>query len=239
MKLRVGVLYAPGTNCHKETMHAITNILRVKSTLVVIGKDGKLSHHLKNFSHLIIPGGFSFGDHFGAGRVAALLIKHGCMDELKEFISRGGKIMGVCNGFQILCELGLLPGVLVENKSGRFESRWVNVRTTPDEFWASAGMENKILRLPIAHAEGRLIIRAGDIIHPAIHYLNKKNLWAVESDYPENPAGSERAIAGLFNGFSGQIFGLMPHPERAFLPHHQSQDGLVALKAFVESVSRA
>lgn len=233
MAAHVGILYAPGTNCHQETRDAVTRVLGVKSTLVILSEEGKLSHRLKNFSHLIFPGGFSFGDHFGAGRVAALLLKQGCIDELRKFIHRGGKIMGVCNGFQILCELGLLPGALVKNKSGLFESRWVTVRTTLEDFWENAGTENRVLHLPVAHAEGRLISRAGDIAYPAMHYLNKESLWAVPRDYPENPNGSERAIAGLLNGFSGQIFGLMPHPERAYLSQHKSQDGLVVLKTFL------
>ena len=177
MKPHVAVLYAPGTNCHEETIHAITQLLNYSAKLVILKKNGKLPCSLKNFTHLIIPGGFSFGDHFGAGRVAALLIRYGCMDELKEFIGRGGKIMGICNGFQILCELGLLPGVLALNRSERFESRrWIRVRTTLDDFWTKGGLENKILTLPVAHAEGRFIIRAGDIVYPAMHYLNEDNL---------------------------------------------------------------
>ncbi len=232
-KPRVAVLYAPGTNCHKETLHAVTELLTYPAKIILLKENGKLSHSLKNFTHLIIPGGFSFGDHFGAGRVAALLIKYGCMDELKEFIQRGGKVMGICNGYQILCELGFLPGTLALNTSERFESRWIRVRTTLDEFWAKSDLENKILRLPVAHAEGRFVIRPGDTIYPAMHYLNKEDLWAVGNDYPENPAGSERAIAGIFSDFRGQIFGLMPHPERACLPIHESQDGLAVLKAFL------
>jgi len=229
MKAHVAVLYTPGTNCHEETRDAIARIPGVKSTLVILSDKGKLSHGLKNFSHLIIPGGFSFGDHFGAGRVLSILIKRHLADELKEFTAKKNRILGICNGFQVLVELGLLPGALIQNASKKFESRWIKIVSAYRGLGGYMDFGNNALSLPVAHAEGRIILPQSATVCPAFYYADAKGIPTMS--YPENPAESTLAIAGLF-GQSGRILAMMPHPERAALPHHKSQDGLLILRNF-------
>lgn len=223
----VAVLYAPGTNCHEETMHALTEILGIKSTLVIIDENGKLSHPLKRFSGLILPGGFSYGDHFGAGRVLSVLIRYSCdkdkrlIDELREFAAQKKQILGICNGFQVLTETGLLPGALLQNTSGHFESRWVKIAPAQWKFWRTDHLNRKVLYLPIANGEGRFVWKENKdgLVFPAFYYV----------DDTGNP--TETAIAGITDK-SGYIVGMMPHPERASLSEHKSQDGLEILKIF-------
>lgn len=224
-KPHVAVLYAPGTNCHKETMHALS-LLEINSTLVIIDDKGKLSHPLKRFSGLILPGGFSFGDHFGAGRVLSILLRQRLASELTEFAARGKQILGICNGFQVLTESGLLPGALVLNESGHFESRWIKIKPAQWDFWRTNHIQRK-LELPVANKEGRFIW--DEMVFPAFHYVDDKN--SPTMSYPKNPSGSTTSIAGLTDK-TGCIIGMMPHPERAALPYHRSQDGLEILKIF-------
>jgi len=225
----VAVLYAPGTNCHEETMHALTEILEIKSTLVIIDEKGKLSHSLKNFTGLTLPGGFSYGDHFGAGRVLSVLIRYSrykeqrLIDELREFAARKKQILGICNGFQVLTETGLLPGALLKNASGHFDSpsSWVDIRAAQYDFWRTNHLRYKTLHLPAAYGEGRFVWKADTddgLVFPAFYYVDD--------------AGTP-TIAGITDK-SGYIMGMMPHPERAALPHHKSQDGLEILKIFKE-----
>lgn len=232
-RAHVAVLYAPGTNCHTETMHALTGIMGVKSTPVIIDEKGKLSHSLKQFSGLVLPGGFSYGDHFGAGRVLSTLIRYSCegeqklADELREFAEKKKQILGICNGFQVLTETGLLPGSLLKNASGHFESRWVKIQAAQHDFWRTNHLEGRTLSLPVANGEGRFSWNGEGLVFPAFCYADAAGNPTVS--YPENPSGS--AIAGVTDK-SGYIIGMMPHPERAALPHHKSQDGLEILKIF-------
>lgn len=228
-KPHIAVLYAPGTNCHEETMYALSEILGIKSTLVIIDDKGKLSHSLKRFRGLVLPGGFSFGDHFGAGRVLAILIKQRLIDELQEFSAQRKQILGICNGFQALTEAGLLPGVLLQNASCRFESRWVRIKTAQWDFARTNHLRQKSLLLPVAHGEGRFVWNPNTLIFPAFYYVDETRNPTMS--YPENPAGSGSCIAGITDQ-SGYIIGMMPHPERAVLPYHKSQDGLEILKMF-------
>lgn len=227
--MSVAVLYAPGTNCHEETALALME-LGVKSEIVLINEQGKLSKSLKNFSGLLIPGGFSFGDHFGAGRVLSILLRQSLADELKEFAANGKQILGICNGFQVLTGAGLLPGALVLNKSGRFESRWVNIRPAQWDF-EKTNYIKKTLKLPVAHKEGRFMWDENELVFPLFSYVDEKD--SPTMSYPQNPAGSMASIAGITDR-TGSIIGMMPHPERAAFNHQASQDGLEILKLFKE-----
>ena len=189
---------------------------------------------LAEFGIFAVPGGFSFGDHLGSGAMLAALMARTLREPLAAFIDRGGLVLGVCNGFQVLVRMGLVPGLdgwaqsvaLVHNDSGRFEDRWVEVRFDPASpcLW-TRGIER--LALPVRHGEGKLVapddlLGRIDAAHlGAARYTTTAAQGDSESTtvpYPANPNGSLRNLAGLCDP-SGQVFGLMPHPE-AFLHRH-------------------
>ena len=189
---------------------------------------------LAGFGIFVVPGGFSFGDHIASGAMLAALMARTLREPLAAFIDRGGLVLGVCNGFQVLVRMGLVPGLdgwaqsvaLVHNDSGRFEDRWVEVRFDPASpcLW-TRGIER--LALPVRHGEGKLVAPADllgriDAAHlGAARYTTTAARADSESapvPYPANPNGSLGNLAGLCDP-SGQVFGLMPHPE-AFLHRH-------------------
>ena len=189
---------------------------------------------LGEFGIFVVPGGFSFGDHLGSGAMLAALMARTLREALAAFIARGGLVLGVCNGFQVLTRMGLVPGLdgwsqsvaLVHNDSGRYEDRWVEVRFDPASpcLW-TRGIER--LALPVRHGEGKLVAPADLLQRVDAAHLGTARYTtpAGEPDsgsatvpYPANPNGSLRNLAGLCDP-SGQVFALMPHPE-AFLHRH-------------------
>ena len=246
---RIGIGYAPGTNCHEETAFAVDLAGGVGEIVLVHDLlAGKAS--LFDYQGFIIPGGFSWGDHIAAGRVFAVHlvarmapVHHdrwsvsGLGDQFREF-ARRRPVLGICNGYQVLMEMGLLPegtlgerrGALAQNRSARFESRWVRLRTADgDTFW-TVELAGRTLRLPVAHAEGRLVLRSGTSVRPAFVYADESGQPTEE--YPANPAGSPKGMAGIVDA-SGLVLGLMPHPERAVLDAHGSTDGLALFRNLV------
>ncbi|MGE5551607.1 MAG: phosphoribosylformylglycinamidine synthase subunit PurQ [Bacteroidota bacterium] len=228
MKPKIGVMYAPGTNCHEETAFAI-GLAGGEAVYVLLGDLLAKRASLASLQGLVFPGGFSFGDHIAAGRVYAVHLIARLGDELRRFLQRRRPILGICNGDQILMETGLLPGealgerlgALTQNRSARFEGRWVTLAAAGESFWRD-GLSDRHLRLPSAHGEGRLMLAEGVAVHPAFHYVDGRG--GPTERYPDNPSGSPGGIAGLTDG-SGLVLGLMPHPERAVLPAHGSEDG--------------
>ncbi|OGH60965.1 MAG: hypothetical protein A3G34_17415 [Candidatus Lindowbacteria bacterium RIFCSPLOWO2_12_FULL_62_27] len=197
------LLKFPGTNCDGETARA----LRLAGFAADIVPFSDATRELICGSDLLVlPGGFSYGDYIGAGRLARLEIQRKLGDALLAYRSAGGLILGICNGFQILVQLGLLPeGRLIENASHAFLCRWVRLRTLcPDNPYLSALPD--VFELPIAHREGRFVARPG----LAESYIASGLAPLV---YEDNVNGSACAIAGLQDD-SGRVFGLMPHPER-------------------------
>jgi phosphoribosylformylglycinamidine synthase len=219
---RVIVLRAPGTNCDEETVAA----WQLAGAEVETWHAGRLledPHLLDRFQILTIPGGFSYGDDLGAGRILATRLGHALGDSMRRFHDRGGLIAGICNGFQVLVRCGLLPGgsspcpaTLAHNDSGRFEARWIKILPRP-------GLSPFVtfddpIELPVAHGEGKFLLadsgamklldNAGQVV---LKYCNEANHPTQE--YPANPNGSIRAAAAVCDP-SGRIFGLMPHPER-------------------------
>ena len=191
---------------------------------------------LAGFGIFVVPGGFSFGDHLGSGAMLAALMARTLRRALAAFIDRGGLVLGVCNGFQVLARMGLVPGIggwspsvaLVHNDSGRYEDRWVEVQFDAASpcLW-TRGITR--LALPVRHGEGKLVAPAGALERIDAAHLGVARYTAAEAHaepgtaavpYPANPNGSMRNLAGLCDP-SGQVLGLMPHPE-AFLHryHH-------------------
>lgn len=233
---RIGVLYAPGINCHEETAFAV-NLAGGEGIVVRLHDLLAGQARLGSLQGLVIPGGFSYGDHVAAGRVFAVQLIARLRDEIGELASRR-PVLGICNGYQVLMEAGLLPagtlgeraGALAQNRSARFESRWSRLIVAPtDTFWTD-GLAGRVLRLPVAHAEGRMLLRVGTAARPAFLYAN--GLDDATEAYPDNPAGSPGGAAGIV-GASGLVLGMMPHPERASLPIHGSTDGLQVFRNLV------
>ncbi|MFA5008557.1 MAG: phosphoribosylformylglycinamidine synthase I [Candidatus Omnitrophota bacterium] len=232
MKPKVLIMRTAGTNCDKETEFAFS----------LAGADAYLRHvnqvkeknDLKNYQILAIPGGFSYGDDLGAGKILSLELLLWFKDQLKEFIASGGLIIGICNGFQVLVKTGILPDAdfkqtvtLSSNDSGRFEDRWVYLNvprptSRVSQIWLRDLPE--IINLPVAHGEGKFyaekdildrIERSGQV---ALRYVDSKGK---PGDYPFNPNGSLNDVAGITD-VTGKILGLMPHPERFMFKHQWS-----------------
>ncbi len=246
---RVAVLRAPGTNCDRETALALSEAgAEVHVVRVSDAESGDVD--LSAFDGLVLPGGFSYADRVRAGAVLAAKLRTSLRRELDELRSRGRPILGICNGFQVLVELGLLPGArcraaLAPNSSGRFEFRWVHVRRAGG-CALSSGPE--VQAMPVAHGEGKVVLSdplcAGDLLSMGLvaYRYSRPDGSPAGGEYPYNPNGSEADIAGLCSQ-DGLVMGLMPHPERAVhdwqVPAHlRPAAGLHIFKAFVELASR-
>jgi phosphoribosylformylglycinamidine synthase len=253
---RALVVRAPGTNCDEETAHAWERAgAQVESWHVNRLIDAP--RELDRFQILTFPGGFSYGDDLGAGRILATRIGVVLGDAMRQFCDRGGLVMGICNGFQVLVRSGLLPGgsppsptTLAHNDSGRFEARWVTLLPRPGRSPFVSFTEP--IELPVAHGEGKFLTAepaaldrleaSGQIV---LLYADCQNRPTQE--YPANPNGSARGIAGVCDP-TGRIFGLMPHPERFldFVQHPRwtrrganvspEGDGLRIFRSAVESM---
>ncbi|HEV2500946.1 MAG TPA: phosphoribosylformylglycinamidine synthase I [Terriglobia bacterium] len=229
------ILYAPGTNCHEETAAALTRV-GLHSELVLLRDLLGGTSRLQTYQAAVIPGGFSYGDHLGAGRIFAAMMTARLGDELQEFLAAQKPLLGICNGFQVLAEAGILGGnapgqrtmALLGNQSARFEDRRVRLQVSKAECLWTRGLAGRILVMPSAHGEGRAFFpSAPDENAVALRYCKEDGSPAEQ--YPENPNGSPDGIAGVTDK-TGFVLGLMPHPERASLPVHGSQDGLQIFK---------
>ena len=223
--MKVGVVVFPGSNCDRDALHAVT----------LAGTDAELLWHetvdLHGADAVILPGGFAHGDYLRAGAIARF---SPIMGAVREHVARGGLVLGICNGFQVLTEAGLLPGVLRRNATLRFEHRWVTLsvenRDTPFTWQVPAGMT---LRMPIAHGEGNYWLPDADL-----DALETAGRVVFRYAAPEgNPNGSARDIAGVIDE-RGRVCGLMPHPERASEQMLGSDDGLLLMRSLVESMAR-
>lgn len=210
---RVLILYAPGINCNLETKIAFQTCgADVDETSVK--KLEKQPARLLSYDILVLPGGFSYGDSISSGKILSVYIKEFLKEAIFEFLKRGTLVLGICNGFQVLVKSGLLGrGItLTENANGRFEDRWIRLKVTNSKCIFTKGLD--IIELPIAHREGRIILKNGNI-NRVLAYIDGQNRPTLE--YPCNPNVSEDAIAGICDD-TGRIFALMPHPERFYLP---------------------
>ncbi len=230
--MRWAVVVFPGSNCDADCYHALRDALG-HEVEYVWHKETRLD----GFDAVILPGGFSYGDYLRAGAIARF---SPVMAAVEEFARRGGPILGICNGFQILCEAGLLPGALVKNASTRFRCERVFVRVEQDQTPFTCAMRpGEVLRLPIAHGEGRYHIdpaglealRANGQI--AFTYTSPQG----EVDARFNPNGSVANIAGVTNR-AHNVVGLMPHPERSVEELLGGTDGAKIFASLAEWAAR-
>jgi phosphoribosylformylglycinamidine synthase len=224
------ILRAPGINCERETHHAFARAGGAPE-FVHIQQLLARPERLDAYSILAVPGGFSYGDDISSGRVLAQEMKQALGERILQFTARGGLVLGICNGFQVLVRLGLLPCThgrleeqvtLTHNLSNHYECRWVTLQTTKSRCtFLPTGLT---LRWPAAHGEGRLVAR-----DPALQRLLLEEGYAAllyvdqhgkpTERYPHNPNGAPLGMAGLTDR-SGRVLGVMPHPDRSYLPVH-------------------
>ena len=232
---KVCVLRSAGTNCDQETAAAFS-LAGASAELLHINSLVSNKRTLDDFGILALPGGFSYGDDIASGKIFANELRFKLIDSLRKFIADGKLIIGICNGFQILVKSGLLPGdtnfsqttSLIINDSGKFESRWVYLKSNGHCVWTK-GLK-KIIYLPVAHGEGKFVVSDQQVLNR----LKKNNQIVFQysdragnfSGYPDNPNGSMENIAGICDE-AGRVFGLMPHPERhIFGAQHPRKDKL-------------
>ena len=210
--MKVGVIVFPGSNCDHDIEHVFGRVLGATVT-TLWHKDADIGKQ----DLLVVPGGFSYGDYLRTGALAKL---SPVMTSLKKFARAGGPVIGICNGFQILCEAGLLPGVLLQNVSMRFISQFIHMRVeqrdTPFTRHLKVG---SVITCPVAHGDGNFYASDEDLNRiegegqVILRYTDSKG-EVHDSDRAVNPNGSARSIAGICNQ-QRNVVGLMPHPERA------------------------
>lgn len=235
---RVLILRAPGSNCDQETAFAFETA-GARPEVVHLNRLLEKPALAADFQILGVPGGFSYGDDLSAGRIFGNQIRHHLRDTLQEFRAAGKLILGICNGFQILIKSGILlpdradepQATLTLNDSGKFEDRWIWLRTASQKCVFLQGIES--MYLPIAHAEGKFIARDAATLAAlesggqlALRYDGPQNGGGEVArneagllPYPHNPNGAQLNVAGLCD-HTGRVFGLMPHPERHIDPTH-------------------
>jgi phosphoribosylformylglycinamidine synthase len=233
--VRIGVVVFPGSNCDRDTIHALD----------VAGAEPVALWHelatLDGVAAVVLPGGFAYGDYLRAGVIARF---SPIMRAVADFAAADGLVLGICNGFQVLAEAGLVPGALLRNTSLRFAGREVTIAPERlDTAFTHSLTSQGPLRMPVAHGEGcyyadeatlDALERDGQVL---FRYVDAAGAPARPGD-PANPNGSLRAIAGVLNR-AGNVAGLMPHPERAAEAILGSDDGMGILRSLVESAARA
>ena len=207
--MRIGIVRFPGSNCDQDCYRAVEEGIGAEAVYL-----WHKSHDLQACDAIILPGGFSYGDHLRAGAIARF---SPIMREVNGFAGAGGPVLGICNGFQILCEAGLLPGALVRNRSLRFRSHRVRVRVErTDTPFTSAYGAGDVLEMPIAHGEGQYVAGETELRRlendgrVVFRYVDERDAVTEEA----NPNGSIHNIAGICDE-GRRVLGLMPHPERA------------------------
>ncbi len=229
--MKFGIVTFPGSNCDYDAFHAVTDEIGEEAVYL-----WHKSHDLEDVDVVVLPGGFSYGDYLRAGAIARF---SPIMTEVIAHAERGGPVLAVCNGFQIACEAGLLPGALLRNSTLRFQSQWVRLGVeNADTMFTGKYEPRSILRIPIAHGEGRYtdgedaLDRLEGEGQVAFRYVNASG----EVDPSANPNGSMRGIAGIVSR-GGNVLGMMPHPERAVDPLLGSADGRGVFESLLARVA--
>jgi phosphoribosylformylglycinamidine synthase I len=230
--MKFGIVILPGSNCDHDAMHVAKDVL---------GADAQFLWHketdLKGADCVIIPGGFAYGDYLRAGALAKFAP---IMEPIKRHAAAGGLVFGICNGFQVLTEVGLLPGALMRNEHLRFVGRDIRLRTEETDTPFTSELEvGRILRAPIAHGEGNYFADDDTLDElesnrqVIFRYCDAEGRVTRES----NPNGSARNIAGICNA-SRNVLGMMPHPERCSEPLLGNRDGLAIFRSIAAAVAR-
>lgn len=228
--MKFGVVVFPGSNCDHDAFYAIGNVLHKPVEFI-----WHQSEELANADAIILPGGFAHGDYLRTGAIARF---SPVMKSVEKFANSGGMVLGICNGFQILLEAGLLPGAMMRNSGLRFICRHVHIRVEQtDTPFTSVAERGQILKVPIAHSDGNYHCDQGTLAE-----LEKNRQVIFRYTTPDgtnddagNPNGSVHSIAGICNR-ERNVVGLMPHPERAVESALDSADGLVIFKSMVEAL---
>lgn len=233
--MKFGVVQFPGSNCDDDALYAIGSVVGEPVDFI-----WHQSENLSGYDAILVPGGFSYGDYLRTGAIARF---SPVMRALDRFAKSGGLVLGVCNGFQILLEAGLLPGAMLRNQGLRFLCRQVHIRVEQtDTPFTCAARRGQILKVPIAHMEGNYFCDSETLTelerNRQILFRYARPDGTVDpKDRESNPNGSLEAIAGVCNR-ERNVAGLMPHPERAAESGLGSADGLVILRSMAESLSR-
>jgi phosphoribosylformylglycinamidine synthase len=248
MKPKALILHANGSNRDGDVKQAL-ELAGAEAEVVHINQLVARERSMVSYQMLVVPGGFSYGDDLGAGKLWALMLKEKFGEDLEGFVASGKPVIGICNGFQVLVKAGVLPGgqgvqsvTLTYNRSGHFECRWVWLEPNPTSACLWTRNLSQPIYCPVAHGEGRLVAE-GETLNAleshqlvALRYTNPGG----SVEYPANPNGSVHHIAGLTN-VSGNVLGLMPHPENHiyFWQHPQwrrGQEGNLGLRLFEQGV---
>jgi phosphoribosylformylglycinamidine synthase I len=244
--MKFGVVKFPGSNCDDDAFYAVGAVLGRPVEFI-----WHQSEELSGSDVIILPGGFAFGDYLRTGAIARF---SPVMKAVDRFARSGGLVLGICNGFQVLLEAGLLPGAMMRNKGLRFLCRQVHIRVeSTDTPFTCAARRGQVLKIPIAHMDGSYFCDAATLAELErnkqiiFHYVHpdgrdadehdRSRQRAPENDHAANPNGSLGAIAGICNR-ERNVLGLMPHPERAVESPLGSADGLVLFRSLVESFLR-
>jgi phosphoribosylformylglycinamidine synthase len=229
--MKFGIVTFPGSNCDYDAFQAVTDILGEEATYL-----WHKEHDLQGSDVIILPGGFSYGDYLRAGAIARF---SPIMQEVAAHAKAGGPVLGICNGFQIACEAGLLPGALMRNSHLQFVSAEIGIRVeNSDTMFTNLYERGEVLRIPIAHGDGRFVAPVGilDELEAEGRVIFRYTDADGSISAAANPNGSERNIAGIINE-GGNVLGMMPHPERACSPLLGSGDGVRLLESILARVA--
>lgn len=229
--MKIGVVVFPGSNCDQDLIYVFQKILG-QEVVPLWHKD----HNLQNVDFVALPGGFSYGDYLRSGAIARF---SPIMQEVISFANNGGYVMGICNGFQILTEAGLLPGALLHNASRKFICKNVSIKAeTQNSLVTSKIALDKVLQIPIAHGEGNFFASTDELkkINDKDQVLFRYCDASGNVNEAANPNGSIQNIAGVCNA-KRNVFGMMPHPERAADAILGNQDGLILFESILSMVN--
>jgi phosphoribosylformylglycinamidine synthase len=227
--MKVGVVVFPGSNCDHDAYHVLKHVCGVGARFV-----WHKEQDLAGLDAVVLPGGFSYGDYLRTGAIARF---SPVMRAVTQFAGQGGPVLGICNGFQILQEAGLLPGAMLRNRGVKFLSQPVHIRVERSDTPATAGLEvGSVLTMPIAHGEGNFHLPEAELdrLEADGQVVFRYTTRDGRLDDAANVNGSARAIAGVCNK-ARNVVGLMPHPERASEPELGSADGRRILEALIRS----
>ncbi len=230
--MKFGVVVFPGSNCDHDAYHALGQVLHQPVEFL-----WHQSEQVAGFDAIVLPGGFAYGDYLRTGAIARF---SPVMRAVEKFARAGGLVLGICNGFQILCEAGLLPGVLTRNAGLRFICRQVHIRVeTTDTPFTVEAKSGQVLKMPIAHAEGNYFCDTATLAELERNHQIVFRYTTPEGreDAAANPNGSLANIAGICNG-ERNVMGLMPHPDRSVEAALGSTDGLVIFRSLIQSLMR-